>query len=380
MVGVDDDPARQAADDAWDGVEALLDDGPFDAAALTRFQYAERLLRPFGDDGALERRAWLLESIVFCHAGLGDGKAAARAARRALDGEWPAGALAPRLSAVTIAAAAGALPRSQRAALTDQAIALAAASSSPQCERFAAMLLRAQVYWALEAGDLDGAIARLQRISEEFADVDDESDADDAPPAAFQRYLEALRLIEQPGRLPDAAQALREAGAAGYPGAWLELGIVLGWQGGREREEEAALRQALAAERDPEHLARAGVMLGELLLFGSGDRDGARAAFGRATTGEGGYAIEGVKSLIQLAVLDGDEEARRQLVSELAGRLFEADDPDARRKDYPRLASIARLGYRPWMTRWERYRWRRRRRRTQREFAELAAGRPRDAS
>jgi hypothetical protein len=207
----------------------------------------------------------------------------------------------------------------------------------------------------------------LSRVVDDFGDVDDPFDS--AEQRLNDPYFRGRELIARPGQLAAAEATFRQAVEDGHRAAWLELAVALSWQAGREQEEERALRAALEYETDPERVAMAGIRLGHLLLYGRGDRAGAREAFGRATTGAGDDAVGALQELAAIAVLDGDHEARRQLIAELAGRALEDFDRDARRKDHPAFVAASRVGYsRPFIA-LRAWRWRRRRRRVQRRKA-----------
>jgi hypothetical protein len=78
--------------------------------------------------------------------------------------------------------------------------------------------------------------------------------------------------------MAEAEAAYREAIARGFTDAWLWLGMLLATQPGREREEQAAYRAAMASE-NVETAAWAAGYLGNLVDLHYDDRSGARACF-----------------------------------------------------------------------------------------------------
>lgn len=367
---MDDADAQAAAEEAWEAACEILDKDDlgaedFNASALVVLKEADQLLASRSDDESRERRAQVLEGVVMCHVMAEDGPAAAHVAKELLDGIWPSQAMWWRLNAAKVVVASAQLQDDETLALATRAVELGETIDEDDCRGLVAELLKLQAEVVM-AEDIAEARALLTRVVDEFSDVDDPLDS--AEDRLEDPYFRGRELIDQPGQIGAAEAAFREAAAGGYGPAWLELAVVLSWQAGREDDEERALVAALEAQQDPERLAMAGYLLGCLLHYGRGDRAAARQAFGRASTGRGDYAVNSVKELANIAVLDGDHEARRQLVSELAGRMLEEFDENARRKDHGALVAASRLGYaRPFIAvrgwRWRRSRRRERKRR-----------------
>jgi hypothetical protein len=257
------------------------------------------------------------------------------------------------------------LPGIETAAIAGRAVDVAEGTDDDDCRALVADLLKLHAD-AVMNDDLAQARSLLTRVVEEFGDVDDPSDS--AEDRLDDPHFRGRELLEQPGQLAAAEAAFRETIEGDNPG-WLELAMVLSWQAGREDEEEHALRAALDHETEPERLAMAGNRLGQFLLYVRCDRVAAREAFGRATTGAGHEAVTAVQELAGIAVLDGDHEARRHLIAELAGRALEEFDPDARRKNHGALVAASRLGYARPLLAVRAWRWRRSRRRLQRQRA-----------
>lgn len=368
---MDDADAQAAAEEAWEAAcEILAKDEleaeDLDASALAVFQEADRLLAPLNDEDSRERRAQILEGIVLCHVTAEDGPAAAHVANELLEGTWPSEAMWFRLNAARVVVTSAQLPDDETLALAARAVELGETSDEDACRGLVAELLKSQAEVVM-ANDPPEARRLLTRVVEDFKDVDDPLDR--AEDRLEDPYFRGRELIDQPGQVMAAEAAFREAAEGGYEPAWLELAVVLSWQAGREDDEERALRAAAEAQTDPERVAMANNLLGRFLHYGRRDRVAAREAFGRATTGTGEHAECALQELAALAVLEGDHEARRQLISELAGRALEEFSPNSRRKDYKVLAAASRIGYaRPWIA-VRAWRWRRERLRRQRKRA-----------
>jgi hypothetical protein len=366
---VDDIDEEGAAEAAWEAACEILDKDDleaedFDASALDVLTEADRLLASLSDEESRERRAQVLEGVVMCHVMAEDGPAAAHVVEELLGGTWPNEAMWFRLNAAKVVVASAQLPDDETLALAARAVELGGTRDEDGCRGLVAELLKLQAEVVMY-NDIADARALLTRVVDEFSDVDDPLDS--AEDRLQDPYFRGRELIDQPGQVTAAEAAFREAAEGGYGPAWLELAVVLSWQPGREDDEERALGAALEAQDDPERLAMAGYLLGCLLHYGRGDRVAARQAFGRASTGRGDYAVNSVKELANIAVLDGDHKARRQLIAELAGRMLEEFDEDARRKDHGAVVTASRLGYaRPFIA-VRAWRWHRSRRREQRK-------------
>lgn len=357
---MDDPRAVQAAHEAWEAAGEALDADRYDASTLAILAEADSLFARLDAQEWGARRAFVLEGMALCHVHGDDGAGAVRAAEEVLSGSWPEEALAHRLSTVRIAAGSYALPQPDAADLAARAVEVAAGNCDDDVRRELVELLKLHALLLTDQSPRE-ARALLTRAVEEFSDVDDP--ADSAEDRLADPYLLGCELRDQPGQLAASADAFRRSAESGDEFAWLPLGVVLSQLAGREDDEEHALRFALDVESDPERRAAAGYFLGCLLHFGRGDRTGAREAFGRAVTGSGPYATMAVRELVNLAVLDGDHEARRALVAETAGRVLEEFDPDARRKDHAVIVAASRIGYsRPFIALRARQ-WRRQRRR-----------------
>lgn len=357
------DDAHEAAEEAWDDACDVFDAEADDAAALAVLLEAERRLLAVADERSRERLAMVLHGVVACHVAAGDLRAVLRTAERLVDGQWPEPALSWRLDAALAAVSMGAFPVADADALAGRALALAEGTEDDRCREQVAELLK----WRADAVLSDDPAARralLLRVAEEYGDVDTRSAS--ARERIDDPYFEGRALLDRPGGLRAAEAAFRRAVDAGQDGVWLELGLVLGRQAGREAEEEHALRAALGAQSDPERLAMAGWSLGCLLHYARGDRAGAREVFGRATTGRGEYATAAVKELVNLAVLEGDHRARRALAAELAGRALADIGAQGPGEEHPLIVAATRLGYARPLVRLRAVQWRRQRRREQR--------------
>jgi len=108
-----------------------------------------------------------------------------------------------------------------------------------------------------------------------------------------------------------AETAYREAIAGGVTDAWLNLGILLATQRGREREEAAALRAAMASA-NLTVATWAAVRLGALLAHEQRDASGARACFEFAEEhGTGSISFAATGELAVLLAFGGDIDAAR---------------------------------------------------------------------
>lgn len=358
-----DQADRDAADEAWEEADVVLEADDRSARALAVLERAARL-NAGPDDESRARRVELLQGIALCHLTVGDGSAARRIGEELLTGDWPVRQLYGRLHGVNIVCSWDLLPAEQVADLAARAIALAGGDLDDRCRAKVAALLRLRVAAELEIGEIAKAIELQERLVAGFGDVNPDDEA-----VAWLAYLRGRNAINLPGHMAEAEASFRAAAEAGYVPAWLELAIVLSWQRGREDEEIEALQHVLADDDFSERRAHAGIHLGRLLLHSRGDRDGARVAFGQAVMGRGATVPAAVMELAVIAALDGDEEARRHLVNELTGRVLEEDDPEARSKDYPQIAEWSRLTYHPRFFPLRTRAWQRRRARIQREVA-----------
>ena len=363
MAGVD---PREEAEDAWAAADEVLDGDVFDAEARAVLEVAAGHLRERTDEESRERYADVLGGLLACFVAAGDGDGVAATVSELLWEAWPEGSLSTCLFATISAARSGLLTVGQKANVCDRAIEVAGDPEDPHCRTLLAEVLKDRADVALSMDDVPMARAILERVARELAEEDVLGQ-----PAAEQlvdpRFL-GRELLDRPGRLRDAEAAFRLAIEQGHEEEWFELASVLGLQPGREDEERRALERALDTQDDPERMSDAGLRLGRLLLYGLGEREAARRALGRASLGRGDGSIWAIKELANIAVLDGDHVARRQLVSELVGRALEEHDPDARRKSRPVVASITRVTYaRPFIAVYA-WRWRRGRRRMQRRY------------
>ena len=361
-----DDEDAANAEDAWEAALEILEGDDCNAAGLSVLERANSVLAGRRDAESAVRRAEVLEGIAFCHLEAGDGDAAARTVDELLSSEWPPEALQHRLGAATMTASTGILSNSEVAEMASRAVSVGEGTEDDHCRGLLAELLKLQAI-AVLADDATQSQTLLLRVVDEFHDVDNPLDT--AQDRLTDPYFRGRLLLDQPGQLSAAEAAFRAAIADGDAAAWLELALVLSWHSGREGEEEQALQEALDAEQDPERRAAAGYFLGCLLHYHRKDLSAAREAFGRATTGAGEYSTWAVKELANIAVLQRDHQARRQLISELAGRALEEFDADARRKDHKVAVALSRLGYARPAIAIRAWRWRRQRDREQRKRA-----------
>jgi len=117
------------------------------------------------------------------------------------------------------------------------------------------------------------------------------------------------------GRADEAETAYRRAIERGHTDAWLNVGILLSAVGGREADEESALRLACESE-DPEVAGWAALLLGNVLDRVHGDLDGARACFEvAAERGAADIAPYARINLAFLAAHEGDRSAAREGLS-----------------------------------------------------------------
>ncbi len=130
--------------------------------------------------------------------------------------------------------------------------------------------------------------------------------ADRDPNDWWQR---AYDLHGRGGHQAEAEAAYRQAIAGGLTEVWLGLGILLSTQPGRERDEEAAFRAAMASE-NLDTAARAALHLGDLMILVYDDRSAARACFEFAEKhGARDVAFPATHRLAHLLAYEGDREA-----------------------------------------------------------------------
>jgi hypothetical protein len=118
--------------------------------------------------------------------------------------------------------------------------------------------------------------------------------------------------------MAEAEAAYRDAIAGGVTQAWPYLGRLLSMQPGRERDEEAAYRAAMASD-DLETAAWAAGYLGDMLDIVYDDRSTARACFEFVERhGSRTASFDATRRLAEFLAYDGDIEAARDRVRSYA--------------------------------------------------------------
>lgn len=351
----------EAVEAAWKAAAEVLEDDRVDEDAVATLREADELLRDRADDDSRTRRAYVLRGTANCHRASDDGTAVESVALVLLDGEWPSEALAPRLDAAIVAVTTPSVATEHAIPIAERAIALGGRSDDDSCRAPVAWLL----VWLADVVGYDSPQRRralLLRVVAEFEDVD--SSQDSAQDRLEDPYYEGIALAKQPGQSLAAEAALRRAIGAGRDSAWLRLAAVLAAQPGREDDEEQALRAAVAVET-LERSTYASWHLASLLHHVRGDRDGARAAFGHATTATGQHALAALRQLAILAALDGDHRARRALLAEFVHRSLDEHDVELSSRAQRRMVATTRVLFTRPMFAADAWCWRRRRRRRQ---------------